>query len=97
MAHQIPSITLEEARQEWGDWTEVDRLLRGNPRARWLCCYRVLDFWASRLGEQKVVLVGPRQTIKTLVQAAKVKLDVESIGTTKWPVWYLDNPYYNLA
>ena len=43
---------------------------------------------SSKLGDNKVLAVGPNNTVKTLSDAEKVKLDMDLCSTIKWPVAY---------
>jgi hypothetical protein len=54
----------------------------------YLVAYEVLDMCSSHLGENKVLAVGPNNTVKTLADAEKNKLDMELCSTIKWPVAY---------
>lgn len=99
----IPRLTIDQALEDWNtgdrfkaneEWQPVDTLLKNNPRAPWAVCYRVQDLWSSQQGRSVLLLIGPDQTLQNLEQAQQYKHDMELISTTKWPVWYIDNPYY---
>lgn len=54
--------------------------------------YEVLDMWSSHFGEAKILMIGPGLTVQTLEEASGLKLDMESIATTKWPTTYMEIP-----
>ena len=54
----------------------------------YLVAYVVQDMGSSKFGDNKVLAVGPNNTVKTLADAEKTKLDMELCSTIKIPTAY---------
>ena len=59
-------------------------------KATHVVCYECLDMCSSCLGDRKALCIGPNNTVKTLVDAEKTKLDMELCSTIKLPVAYME-------